>query len=84
MSQATDQITRYEIRVRGHINPQWTNWLSCLSIQPTFAADDAPVTILSGELANQSALYGVLLQISDMNLKLISVNSEKGSPKGSK
>ncbi len=60
----------YEIRVDGHLPGGWSDWFEGLDIQRTPDGE----SILSGPLADQSALHGVLAKIRDLNLKLISVN----------
>jgi hypothetical protein len=42
--------------------------------------DGVPITILTGEVVDQSALSGILVRLSDMNLPLISVNPTDDSP----
>ena len=81
MSEPIDDVTAYEIRVRGHIDPRWSDWFSGLNIRTDFSLDGEPITILSGEVADQSALSGILVQISDMNLALVSVNPISADPK---
>lgn len=60
----------YEIRVKGHIDPRWSEWFSDLEI----TALDGNETLLSGALADQAALHGLLNRIRDLNLTLISVH----------
>ena len=60
----------YEIRVEGQLPSGWSNWFEGLDIQPGSFGE----SILSGPLADQAALHGVLAKIRDLNLKLISVN----------
>ena len=60
----------YEIRVAGHLPSAWSDWFEGLDVQCTSDGE----SILSGPLADQSALHGVLARIRDLNLKLISVN----------
>jgi hypothetical protein len=74
VSNPVDKTTTYEIKVRGHIDSGWADWFDGMIIQTTFNRDGAPVTILTGPVADQCALSGMLVQISDMNLTLISVN----------
>ena len=74
MSQITNDATTYEIRVQGHVDSLWEDRFTGFSIQTTFTTNGAPVTILTGEVVDQSALSGILVELSDMNLKLISVN----------
>jgi hypothetical protein len=59
----------YEIRVAGHLTDRWTDWFDGLAIQN----DARGETILSGWLADQAALFGVLSKIQALNLTLISV-----------
>jgi len=59
----------YEIRVKGHLDPLWSDWFAGLEITQL----DGDETLLSGLLADQSALHGVLKCIRDLNLTLISV-----------
>jgi hypothetical protein len=58
-----------EIRVRGRINPQWSEWLDGLTI--THAGDDE--TVLAGSIVDQAALYGLLAKLRDLGLSLSSV-----------
>ena len=60
----------YEIRVEGRLPSDWSDWFEGLDIQ----CDSPGESVLSGSLADQAALYGVLAKIRDLNLKLISVD----------
>ena len=59
----------YEIRVQGHLGDRWSDWFEGLAIHNEANGD----TILAGVLADQAALYGVLLKIHNLNLVLVSV-----------
>jgi hypothetical protein len=60
----------YEIRVGGPLPRGWSDWFEGLDI----ACGPDGDSILSGPLADQAALHGVLAKIRDLNLKLIAVN----------
>ena len=62
----------YRIRVRGQLGSQWSAWFEGLSVAKTAGGD----TTLSGQLADQSALHGVLARIRDLGLELVSVTNE--------
>ncbi len=64
-----DQPCRYEIRVAGCLGDRWSDWFGGLTIRK----DPGDETTLTGELADQAALFGVLTRIYDLNLPLISV-----------
>jgi hypothetical protein len=59
----------YEIRVKGHLDPRWSEWFDGLQItnEPNGEA------LLSGHVPDQAALHGVLAKVRDLNLQLISV-----------
>ena len=59
---------RYEIRVEGILDHQWAAWFGGLHIE----RDDTQ-TVISGSLADQPALHGLLTKIRDLGLCLISV-----------
>ncbi len=59
-----------EIQVKGHIDEHWSSWFEDLTI--TRAEEE---TILTGALADQAALYGVLTRLRDLGLSLQSVDS---------
>jgi hypothetical protein len=63
-----------EIRVKGCIDEHWSSWLAGLRITHT----DEGVTILSGKVADQAALYGVLATLRDLGLPLLTVAGEEG------
>jgi hypothetical protein len=64
----------YEIKIRGHLDQRWSDWLAGLKL--THLEGDE--TILSGQLPDQAALHGLLERIRDLNLTLISVS--RGDP----
>lgn len=60
----------FEIHVKGHLNPDWANWLEDLEM--TYL--DNGEMILSGTLVDQAALIGVLNKLNRLNLTILSVN----------
>ena len=67
------QPTAYQIRVRGHLGSQWTDWFGGLTI----TLDDLGDTILTGTVVDQAALHGLLKKVRDLGMPLISVNRVK-------
>ena len=71
-------MLRVEIRIKGRIAPHWSDWFEELAI--TYTENDE--TVLTGELLDQSALFGLLARVRDLGLALLSVDSsETGSGK---
>lgn len=62
----------FEIRLEGHLDTCWSEWLEGMTITPLENGD----TLLSGPLVDQSALHGLLNRIRDMNLCLISIEKK--------
>lgn len=60
-----------EIRVKGRIDREWSDWFEDLEI--TYSEQDE--TIVAGQVTDQSALYGVLAKLRDLGLPLVSVSS---------
>jgi hypothetical protein len=59
------------IRVKGHLDPSWREWLEGLQI----AQEEDGTSRLFGILQDQPALYGVLTKIGRLNLTLLSLES---------
>lgn len=59
----------YEIRLKGHLDDQWAAWFGGLSI----VLDDSGDTLLTGPVADQAALHGLLRKVRDLGLTLLSV-----------
>ena len=60
----------YEIRIKGHLDQSWVDWLAGLSIIHEVNGN----TLLTGSLPDQAALHGVLTRLRDLGIELISVN----------
>jgi hypothetical protein len=65
-----DRLTVYQIRIKGHLGPQWSDWFAGLSIQ----LDDNGETVLTGSVVDQAALYGLLKKVRDLGIPLLSVS----------
>ena len=61
----------YEIRIRGQLDDSWSEWLEGLEVKLLENGE----MLLFGPIEDQSALMGVLLKLSHLNLQLLSVNS---------
>ena len=64
-----DEFELHEIRVQGHLDKRWSDWLEGLTV--THESDGT--TILAGPLADQAALHGVLSKLRDLALPIVSV-----------
>lgn len=60
----------YQIRVEGHLDQHWSEWFDDLCL----TYDEQDDTILTGQVADQAALHGLLKKVRDLGLPLISVN----------
>ena len=65
-----------QIRLQGHLSTQWLDWFGGLAMENLLGGE----ALLSGELPDQAALYGVLNRVRDLGLPLISVTCETLDP----
>lgn len=70
---ASAEPATYEIRVKGHLSPRSARLFEGFRMTEGFE-DGAPVSILTGTIADQSALHGVLTKIRDLGAQIVSVN----------
>jgi hypothetical protein len=64
-------MQRVEIRVKGRLDPDWSDWFENLEI----SFQDDIHTVLSGSVPDQAALYGLLTQLRNLGLALVSVTT---------
>ncbi|MEZ4657387.1 MAG: hypothetical protein R2911_07430 [Caldilineaceae bacterium] len=67
---AAPAINGYHIKVGGHLDARWHEWLDGLTM--TLMEDGN--TLFSGPIEDQAALHGILNKIRNLGLTLISVN----------
>ncbi len=60
----------YQIRVTGHLAPDWTEWFDGMTI----SNETQDEMVLSGPVRDQAALYGLIAKIRDLGLSLIAVH----------
>jgi hypothetical protein len=60
----------YQVRIKGHLGRQWTEWFEGMTITPEENGD----TLLTGPVVDQAALYGLLRKVRDLGMPLLSVN----------
>lgn len=65
-----DQATVYQIRLQGQLDHRWSDWFDGMAIVP----DGSGETLLTGPVADQAALHGLLRKVRDLGLPLLSVN----------
>ncbi len=74
------QPLAYQIRIKGHLGRQWTDWFSGLAI----TLEDNGDTLLTGLIVDQAALHGLLRKVRDLGMPLISVSSRSQLEEGEK
>jgi hypothetical protein len=60
----------YQMRVKGHLGSDWTDWFEGLTI----ICEDNGETLLTGPVIDQAALHGLLKKVRDLGIQLVSVN----------
>lgn len=74
----TDTATPvYRITVQGRVDRAWSECLAGLDISEDETSYPYPVSVLTGPLADQSALHGVLDLLFMLNLTLVRVEREQ-------
>ena len=63
----------YQIRLKGHLGREWTDWFAGMAVAQTEDGD----TLLTGPVADQAALFGLLRKVRDLGLPLVSINETR-------
>jgi hypothetical protein len=66
----------YQIRIKGHLGSQWTDWFEGLTI----TLEDNGDTLLTGLVVDQAALHGLLKKVRDLGMPLVSVSPVEPGP----
>lgn len=66
----------FEIRLQGHLDLSWADWFEGMAITLT----DDGITVLTGPVADQAALHGLLKKVRDLGLPLRSVQRLPSDP----
>jgi hypothetical protein len=59
----------YAVRVQGHLDHHWASWLGHMTI----THNDDGTSTLTGFVADQAALHGLLAKVRDLGIALIAV-----------
>ncbi len=65
----------YQIRLKGQLDARWADWFGGMIVVLTEDGD----TVLTGSVADQAALHGLLRKVRDIGIPLVSVNELKGA-----
>jgi hypothetical protein len=61
--------SQYHIKVQGNLDPRWADWFEGFTLTTRSERE----TLLSGRVADQAALHGVLEKINRLGLSLLLV-----------
>ena len=78
MKEADDKLTldkpvTYEIKVPGRLDDSWSDWVEGMTITVESGDGGPTITTLTGVVADQAALQGLLSRLYSLGLPLISV-----------
>ena len=70
----SSQASVYEIRVQGRLDGSWAAWFGGMAMVCEHTPGGDPITTLTGTVADQAALRGLLSKIWDLNLAIVSID----------
>jgi hypothetical protein len=70
VGERTSDSSCYEIRVQGHLHARWSGWFDDLTV----TRGDNGTTLVRGDALDQAALHGLLRELADLGLPLLSVS----------
>ena len=73
MNDSTGKQTQYDIEIEGHLDDGWQEWFEGFALIRLANGRST----LTGPVRDQAALHGILKKVSNLGLKLISVNPQK-------
>jgi hypothetical protein len=65
-----DNLAIYEIVVKGKLDSRWSHWFADMQIIPQTDGS----SLITGPIADQAALYGVISRLRDLGLVLVCVH----------
>lgn len=68
---APDQPSVFQIRIKGHLGHQWTDWFDGMAI----TLEDDGNTLLTGPVVDQATLHGLIKKVRDLGMPLVSIDS---------
>ena len=77
--QRAHTLARYRIKVKGHLDATWSSWFEAMVL-----SSNGTETVLTGPVADQAALHGLLIRIRDLNLTLLSLECLTPEPETKK
>ena len=66
-------MTLYLIEVRGHLDTRWEKLFTGFSIKHAINSEGQAITRMTGEIADQAALFGIINRLRNLGIELISV-----------
>lgn len=74
------ELRTYQIRVQGGISERWTHWFEDMTLE-TRGDGGQVTTSLTGAVADQAALLGLLQKLYTLSLPLLLVRQEEVTDK---
>jgi len=66
-----DQPSIFQIRIKGHLGQQWTDWFDGMVI----TLEEDGNTLMTGLVADQATLHGLIKKVRDLGMPLVSIDS---------
>ena len=67
----------YRVTVQGHLGERWALWFDDMQVSTSLLTSGQPISVLSGIVADQAALLGLLQRLYTLGLPLLEVRREE-------
>jgi hypothetical protein len=75
-----DQAAIYQIKVPGRFDESWSEAFEGMVVTAERDSSGQTITTLTGPVADQAALHGLLRRLYNLGLPLLSLNRIEGDP----